>query len=163
MEAVKSLFVEKELIYTLLNMDLSIHEVKENGKYMMKASIHGKFPVTLFGDKYQGRSEYIAILTRDGRGITIINNAVDGKFKILTVKENLHEMIVNSLKGTGDVLFSADYAGNVVKTQVVGNDLKIVGSLITGSGCANCLEVLDDKTIYVGSIDGSIKKIVFSR
>lgn len=161
-EAVKSLYVEQELCYTLLNLDLSVHEVKENGKYMMKASIPGKFPVTLFGEQTNGRSKYIAILTRDGKGITIVKNAINEKFKTLTVKENLHELIVNALKGwPGDILFSADYAGKVCKTQIDGNELKEVGSLVTGSGCANCLAIFNDRTVFVGSSDGTIKRIVF--
>jgi hypothetical protein len=161
-EGVKSLYVEKELFYTLLNMDLSIHEVRDNGKFCMKMSIPGKFPVTLFGEKTDGISKYIAILTRDGKGITIIKNKLDEKYKTLTVKENLHEFIVNALKGTGDFLFSCDYAGKVVKTQVCGNELKEIGSITTGSGCANCLAVINENSVFVGSLDGSIKKIVFN-
>lgn len=158
----KSLYVEKDLIYTLLNMDLSIHEVKPNGKFVMKASILGKFPVTLFGAQTDGCSKYIAILTRDGKGITIVLNAPEEKFKTLTVKENLHEMIVNAMSGIGDFLFSVDYAGKLVKTKVDGNELKYVESCVTDSGCGNCLQVLNEKTVFVGSLDGSIKKIKFS-
>lgn len=159
----KSLYVEQELFYTLFNLDLSVHEVKENGKYMMKASIPGKFPVTLFGEQSNGRSKYIALLTRDGKEITIVKNAIDEKFKTLTVKENLHDRIVNALEGgTGEFLFSADYAGKVCKTQIDGNELKEVGCLVTGSGCANCIAVFNDKTVFVGSSDGTIKRIVFN-
>lgn len=161
MEAVKSLYVEKDLFYTLLNMDLSIHEVRETGKFMMKASIPGKFPVTLFGEKTDGRSKYIAILTRDGMGITIIRNGFEGKYETLVVKEKLHEMIVNAMTGVGDILFSCDYAGKVVKTQVEGNQLRELDSVTTGSGCANCVAVANENLIYVGSGDGTIKKIAF--
>lgn len=161
-EAVKSLYVEKDLLYTLLNLDLSIHEIREGGKYSMKMSIPGKFPVTLFGEKTDQRSKYIAILTRDGKGIRIVHNAIDEKFKTLTTKENLHEMIVNALIGIDDYLFSCDYAGKVIKCRVTGNELQEVGSINTGSGCGNCLAVLNEDTIFVGSTDGSIKKIVFT-
>lgn len=161
-EGVKSLFVEKDLCYTLLNMDLSIHEIRDNGKYCMKMSIPGKFPVTLFGDKTDGRSKYIAILTRDGKGITIVSNKAEEKYKTLTVKENIHELIVNGLKGTGDFLFSCDYGGKVIKTQVCGNELKQVGIAETGSGCANCLAVINENSVFVGSSDGTVKKVVFN-
>lgn len=161
-EAVKSLFVEQELIYTLLNLDLSVHEVKATGKYMMKASIPGKFPVTLFGEQTNGRSKYIAILTRDGKGITIVKNLIDEKFATLTTKNDMHEMIVNALKGTGDFLFSADYAGKIIKSKVDGNELKEVGQVSTESGCANCLAVFNENAVFVGSTDGSIKKIIFN-
>jgi hypothetical protein len=160
-EAVKSLFVEKNFFYTLLNMDLSIHEVRETGKFMMKMSIPGKFPVTLFGEKSDGRSKYIAILTRDGRGITIIRNAVEEKFQTLTVKENLHELIVNAMAGAGDFLFSCDYAGKIVKTRMEGTQLNEVDIITTGSGCANCIAVANENSIYVGSNDGTIKRISF--
>lgn len=161
-EAVKSLYVEKDLLYTLLNLDLSIHEMREDGKYSMKMSIPGKFPVTLFGEKTNQRSKYIAILTRDGKGITIVKNGLDEKFQILTVKENLHEMIVNAMSGTGDYLFSCDYAGKVIKSHIIGNTFDEVGSVNTGSGCGNCLAISNEKTVYVGSTDGSIKKISFA-
>lgn len=125
-------------------------------------SIPGKFPVTLFGEKTNGRSKYIAILTRDGKGITIINNKLDEKFNTLIVKENLHELIVNAMKGTGEFLFSCDYAGKVVKTQVCENELKEIGSAVTNSGCANCLAVINENSVFVGNSDGSIKKIIFN-
>lgn len=158
-ENVKSLYKEKELVYTILNNDLSVHEVKENGKYHMKASVPGKFPVTLFGDKVDGISKYVAILTRDGKGITILEN--QGKFPTLALKENLHEMIANALKGCGDILFSCDYAGKVIRSKVEGEKLNELSSISTGAGCANCIAVKDEKLIFVGSVDGSIKKINF--
>lgn len=159
-ESVKSMYIEKDLVYTILNNDLSIHEVKEDGsKYHMRASMPGKFPVTLFGEKVDGRSKYIAILARDGKGITIAQNG--GEFQKITVKENVHEMIVNAMRGIGNVLFSCDYAGKVVKTQVEGDKLNEIASITTGSGCANCIAVKDEKTIFVGSGDGSVKKITF--
>lgn len=159
-ENVKSMFIEKNLVYTILNNDLSIHEVNKDGsKYHMRASIPGKFPVTLFGDKVEGRSKYIAILTRDGKGLTIAEN--EGEFPKCTIKENVHEMIVNALKGCGNVLFSCDYAGKVVKSKIEGDKLNEIASIATGSGSANCIAVKDDKTVFVGSGDGSIKKITF--
>lgn len=128
----------------------------------MKASIPGKFPVTLFGEKVDGRSKYVAILTRDGLGITIVNNSVSGaNFGVLTVLENLHTMIVNAMQGYGDFLFSVDYAGKVIKTQMIDGKLKEIASAATDSGCANCLAVVDERTVYVGSLDGSIKRIRF--
>lgn len=143
-------------------MDLSIHEIRDSGKFSMTMSIPGKFPVTLFGEKTDGRSKFIAILTRDGKGITIVKNGIGDKFQKLTVKENLHELIVNDMKGSGNYLFSCDYAGNVIKTLVDGNKLQVVGNINTGSGCANCVAVVDDKSVYVGSTDGTIKKLIFN-
>lgn len=128
----------------------------------MKFSIPGKFPVTLFGAKTDGRSKYIAILTRDGKGVTIVKNGADEKFQTLTVKENLHELIVNAMAGNGDFLFSCDYAGNVVKSLVKGNEFQLVASVNTGSGCANCVAVVDQNSVYVGNTDGTIKKIIFT-
>lgn len=159
-ENVKSMYIEKDLVYTILNNDLSIHEVKEDGsKYHMRASMPGKFPVTLFGEKNNGRSKYIAILTRDGKGITIAEN--EGEFPRVTVKENVHEMIVNALKGCGNLLFSCDYAGRVVKSKIEGDKFNEIDSIAIGAGSANCIAVKDDKTIFVGSGDGSVKKITF--
>lgn len=119
----------------------------------------GKFPVTLLGEKVNGLSKYIAILTRDGFGITIINNGED--YKTLSVHENLHTMIVNSMRSYGNFLFSCDYAGKVIKTHYIDGELKEIDSVLTGSGCANTVTVADKNTAYVGSGDGTIKKIVF--
>lgn len=126
------------------------------------ASIPGHFPVTLFGEKSNGISKYIAILTRDGKGITIVSNKAGEKFETLTVRENMHEMIVNALQGTQDYLFSADYAGTVIKSQVIQKELKEVDRITTKSGCCNCIAVFDEKNVFVGSADGTIKKVVFN-
>lgn len=127
----------------------------------MVASIPGKFPVFLFGEKTNGRSKYIALLTRDGKGISIIKNGVDEKFQTLTVKENLHELIVNAIQGIDNFLFTCDYSGQVIKTLVEDRELQQVASINTGSGCANCIAVADSKSVFIGSSDGSIKKISF--
>ncbi|CAO1335145.1 unnamed protein product [Diamesa serratosioi] len=161
-EGVKSLFVENNLVYTLLNMDLSIHELRDNGKYIMKTSIPGKFPVTLFGKKEDTISQFIAILTRDGKGITIVKNNTTERFATLTVKENVHEMIINAMTGCGNILYSCDYAGVLKRLQVDDNELKELDKISIESGCANCLALMDDKTVFVGSTDGSIKKIIFN-
>lgn len=161
-ECVKSLFVEGKYVYTLLNLDLSIHEVRESGNYSMTASIPGKFPVTLFGDRVEGRSAFIAILTRDGRGVTIIGNAASDKFATILCKENMHEMIVNAMQACNDVLFSGDYAGKIVKSKMVDqNELKEIATGCTESGCVNSIAVLDENTIFVGSTDGTVKKVTF--
>ncbi|CAG9798642.1 unnamed protein product [Chironomus riparius] len=157
-EHVKGLFVEKGFVYTLALMDLSIHEIRSQ-KYIMKGSVPGKFPVTLFGEKIDGRSKYIAIATRDGLGIAIICNKT---FKIIETKEHAHDMIINYMKGFGDILFSCDYAGKVVKYEMMDGKLIEIASVSTGSGCANCIEVVDDKIVYVGSNDGTVKRINFN-
>lgn len=128
----------------------------------MKASIPGKFPVTLFSsEKVNGRSKYVAILNREGTGIKIVNNSVEGKFAVITEHENLHTMIVNAMQGCGDFLFSIDYAGKVIKTQMIDGKLIEIGSVSTESGCANCIAVADENTVFVGSLDGSVKRIHF--
>lgn len=71
-------------------------------------------------------------------------------------------MIINCMKGFGDFLFSCDYAGKVVKCQIIDGKLKEIASVSTNSGCANCIEVVDDKTVYVGSGDGTVKRINFN-
>lgn len=135
--------------------------MRAGGKYIMKMSIPGKFPVTLFGEKIDGRSQYIAILTRDGKGVKIVKNALKEKFQVLTTKENLHQMIATAMKGIDDFLFACDYSGDIVKTQVVENELKEVGRINIDSMVGNCLAVLDDKTVYVGGSDGTVRKIIF--
>lgn len=160
-EAVKSLFVEGNLVYTLLNLDLSIHEVRASGNYSHVGSVPGKYPVTLFGSKVNGRSSYIAILTRDGKGVTIIGNLQEDKYKKITVKENMHEMIVFAVKGYNNCLFSADYAGKLMKCEMCGDSLKEISSGDAESGCINSIAVLDENTIFIGCSDGTVKKVIF--
>ena len=125
----------------------------------MKGSVPGKFPVTLFGEKVNGRSKYAAVATRNGKGISIVSNET---YFIIETKENAHTMIINCMKGCGEYLFVCDYAAKVVKYQMINGKLTEIASANTNSGCANCIEVVDDKTVFVGSNDGTVKKIIFN-
>ncbi|KAG5676869.1 hypothetical protein PVAND_006676 [Polypedilum vanderplanki] len=157
-EHVKGLYVEKNFVYSLAQQDLSIHELRGE-KYLMKSSIPGMFPVTLFGDVTDGRSKYIAILTKDGKGISVIENGK--QYPIVDVCESKHDMIITSIKGFNIFLFSCDYSGKVVKSKMIDGKLKHIASVITNSGCANCIQVINDNLLFVGSSDGTIKRINF--
>lgn len=164
-EAIKVLYVEKDLFYTLTDLDMTIHEMDENGKFTLKGSVTGKFPITFFGAKEDGTSKFIAITTYENVGVTIFKNDFDEKFHRLTLKENLHEFPIVAMKGKGDYLFTGDEEGNIMRSRIVcryeGNEIKEEGICETGQGNANCIAVGNDTTIFVGSADGTIKKIVF--
>lgn len=164
-EAIKIIHVEKELFYTLTDLDMTIHEMDEAGKFTMRGSVTGKFPVTFFGMKDDGSSKFIAISTYENVGVTVFKNDFEEKFHRLTIKENLHEFPIVAMKGKGDYLFTGDEEGNIIKSRIIcryeGNEIKEEASCETGQQNANCIAVADENTIFVGSGDGSIKKIVF--
>lgn len=84
-EEILGLIIEANTLYTIRSLDLSINELRENGKHSMKASIPGKSPVALFGKVENARRAYICLPTRDGMGITVVTNS--GQFPILTKKD----------------------------------------------------------------------------
>lgn len=198
-EAIKLLHVEK-LFYTLTDLGMTIHEMDdETGKFTMKGSVNGKFPVTFFGMKPDGTSKFIAITTPtkvlvkpptdspptdpiyaptdatnkapidefrfDNLGVTVFKNDFQEKFHRLTIKENLHEFPIVAMKGKGDYLFTGDEEGNIIKSRIIcryeGNEIKEEAHCETGQQNANCIAVADENTIFIGSGDGTVKKIVF--
>lgn len=149
------LYVENNFIYSMLNNDMSIHEIKEGGKLSMKTSVPGKYPLSVFGSKY------IAVATRDCKGVQIMKNSVEERFAKIVTKQNVHGMTINAMNGFGDYLFSCDFLGELIRSQVIGNELKELARTDTESGCGNCIVAVSETVIYIGNTDGTIKKIVF--
>lgn len=75
-EEVRSMAVEKNLLYTARDLDCVITDLLDGktGKYVTKATIVGRAPISLFGPKENGVSMYLVFTTRDGKGITLVRN-----------------------------------------------------------------------------------------
>lgn len=89
-EEVRSMAIQDNFIYSVRDNDLTITEVLEGsatGRYMTKASIPGRCPVTLCGSCTNAVHSNVAIVTRDGLGIVCIKNSTKEYFPILWTKE----------------------------------------------------------------------------
>lgn len=86
-EEVKSLAVINNILYTVRDMDVVVTDLGgPTGRYMTKATIPGRAPMTLIGPVENGCRRYVAFTTRDGKGISLVNN--DGsKFPVMWTKE----------------------------------------------------------------------------
>lgn len=84
-EEVKGLAAEQEWIYTVRDLDVVISQVVtgKSGKYSTKAVIQGKSPLCLLGPMEDGRHKYVAFPDRTGKGLTLIHNTPNEKFKVI--------------------------------------------------------------------------------
>lgn len=164
-EEVKGLIVEKEFLYTIRDRDLSIFSAdvsKTVAGLQHRAAIPGSAPICIFGPVNKEKQAYIGMLMRQAKGLKVIKNHPDEKFAVICEKDDLHEMIINALTGIDSFLFSGDYAGKVKKWNIEGGKLTLVGEVDACPGvCINCLKAVDSKTVYCGSSDGLLRKLVF--
>lgn len=83
-EAVHGLIVEENYVYTIRNMDLSVHEFHmDTERYFMKGQISGKNPICLCGKKENGRSEFVVVPNRDGKGLQMCKNSSSQAFRMV--------------------------------------------------------------------------------
>lgn len=165
-EQVRSMAIQNNFIYSIRDNDLTITEVLEGsatGRYMTKATIPGKCPVALCGACSNGVYSNIAIVTRDGLGITFIKNTSKEHFPVLWTKEKAHNMIINCLLGVDELLYTTGYDSYIKQWTSLEKDPKLVGEVNTNTGCLNALCLGPDrKTIYAGGSDGLLKVVKFS-
>lgn len=90
-EQVRSMAIQKNIIYSIRDNDLTVTEIIEgsaSGRFMTKASIPGRCPVRLCGGCTEdGVYQNVAILTRDGLGITMIRNSKQEQYSVTWTKE----------------------------------------------------------------------------
>ncbi|EDW58940.1 F-box/WD repeat-containing protein 11 [Drosophila virilis] len=158
-EEVKSLAGEQQLIYTVRDLDVVISIIVEgkSGKYSNKTVIPGKSPLTLLGPLIDGKRSYLAFPDRTGMGLQLINNLPQHKFSHIWRLPNCHEMIVNSICGTDEYLYSGGY-DNKVKgwTDLAANQPRALGEVDVGS-CVNYICCGADNYVYIASSDGFIR------
>lgn len=68
--------ISRNLLYTARDLDCVITDLLDgkSGKYITKATIVGRAPVSVFGPKDNGISMYLVFTTRDGKGISLVRN-----------------------------------------------------------------------------------------
>jgi hypothetical protein len=164
-EEVRGLAVENKNLYTIRDRDLTITEVLEgkSGKYKNMNATPGMAPVCLFGPvKSNGKKAYVAILTRAGKGVVIIKNDPTAQFGTLWAKEDMHEMMVNSICGTDECLYTGGWEGKIKRWAEIEQGGKQVNEAHIEGQCINCMTVGGDgNTVFFGAPDGAVRKAKF--
>ncbi|KAG4067784.1 hypothetical protein HA402_010470 [Bradysia odoriphaga] len=160
-EEVRSMAVEKNLLYTARDLDCVITDLLDGktGRYVTKATIEGRAPVTLFGPKENEISMYLVFTTRSGKGISLVRNKQP--FDSVWNKEDAHEMIINTVCASGSDLYTAGYDGKVKKWIEVENSPRNVGEVTIGR-FINAICMGADSKVYVADTTGVISEVCFS-
>lgn len=84
---VKSIAVEGTTLYTARDLDVVITDISPGiMSYSTKGTFEGRAPLLLIGaSEDEKHKKFIACITRDGKGITLVNNQTP--FKQLWTKE----------------------------------------------------------------------------
>ncbi|EDV92682.1 uncharacterized protein LOC6563460 [Drosophila grimshawi] len=158
-EEVKSVAGEEQLIYSVRDLDVVVSTVVEgkSGKYSNNAVIPGKSPLTLLGPLVGERHTYLAFPDRTGMGLQLVNNLPTHKFAHVWQLPQCHEMIVSSLCGDEQHLYSGGY-DNKVKgwTDLAAKQPKALGEVDVGS-CVNFICCGTENRVYIASSDGFIR------
>ncbi|XP_023178039.2 uncharacterized protein LOC111604273 [Drosophila hydei] len=158
-EEVKSLAGEQQLIYTVRDLDVVVSVVAEgkSGKYSNKTVIPGKSPLTLLGPLVEGKRSYLAFPDRTGMGLQLVNNLPQYKFSHIWRLPQCHDMIVNSICGNEDYLYSGGY-DNKVKgwTDLAAEQPTPLGEVDVAS-CVNAICCGANNCVYIASSDGFIR------
>lgn len=86
MEEVKSMWVENDILYTVRNTDAVITDITPGiMNYSTKGTIPGRAPLALIGPIVDGHKKYLVFTTRDGKGVTLVRNAVP--YEVVWTKE----------------------------------------------------------------------------
>uniref|UniRef100_A0A182U9J9 Zinc finger ZPR1-type domain-containing protein n=1 Tax=Anopheles melas TaxID=34690 RepID=A0A182U9J9_9DIPT len=134
-EQVRSMAIQKNIIYSIRDNDLTVTEIIEgsaSGRFMTKASIPGRCPVRLCGGCTEdGVYQNVAILTRDGLGITMIRNSKQEQYPVTWTKENAHNMIINAMAAKDEYLYTAGYGGIIKQwSELDAKQPKLTGEVI---------------------------------
>ncbi|XP_058130631.1 uncharacterized protein LOC131287543 [Anopheles ziemanni] len=168
-EQVRSMAIQNNIIYSIRDNDLTVTEIIEgsaSGRFMTKASIPGKCPVKLCGNCTEdGVYSNVAILTRDGLGITMIKNSRKDQYPVIWTKEHAHNMIINAMSASDEYLYTAGYGGALKQWSGIDTqEPKLTGEVVVGSDsvCINSVAVGAEKTtVYVGGSDGHLQLVKF--
>uniref|UniRef100_A0A182JQ69 Zinc finger ZPR1-type domain-containing protein n=1 Tax=Anopheles christyi TaxID=43041 RepID=A0A182JQ69_9DIPT len=168
-EQVRSMAIQNNIIYSIRDNDLTVTEIIEgsaSGRFMTKASIPGRYPVRLCGGcSEDGVYKNVAILTRDGLGITMIRNSKQEQYPVTWTKENAHNMIINAMNAKDEYLYTAGYGGIIKQwSELDAKEPKLNGDVVLGSNgiCINAIAIGADKThVYAGCSDGSLQLVEF--
>uniref|UniRef100_A0AAG5CS56 WD repeat-containing protein 55 homolog n=1 Tax=Anopheles atroparvus TaxID=41427 RepID=A0AAG5CS56_ANOAO len=169
-EQVRSMAIQNNIIYSIRDNDLTVTEIIEgsaSGRFMTKASIPGRYPVKLCGSFTEdGEYSNVAILTRDGLGITMIKNSRKDQYPVMWTKEHAHNMIINAMSSSGEYLYTAGYGGVLKQwSSIDAEQPSLTGEIVVTpeAVCINSVAVGAEKTIvYVGGSDGNLQLVKFA-
>lgn len=174
LEEVRSMAIEEHILYTVGDKDVVISDVTPRENQVIKATIPGRTPLLLIGMEKpppaEGRrpsmipevsklKKFIAFATRDGKGIVIVKN--ESPYKVLVTKENAHSMIINAMCADDDFLFTAGFDGKVKKWKDLEKGPILVEEIDTGK-CINTICTGPEHTVFIGDVDGFVKRLRFS-
>ncbi|XP_052869972.1 uncharacterized protein LOC128275496 isoform X1 [Anopheles cruzii] len=167
-EQVRSMAVQNNIIYSIRDNDLTVTEIIEgsaSGRFMAKASIPGKCPVKLCGSCTEdGVYSCAAILTRDGRGVTLVKNSKADRYPVIWTKVDAHSMIINMMAAAEEYLYTAGYGGALKQwTGLDAKEPQLSGELVLDAEvCINAAAVGAEKNqVYVGGSDGALRLVKF--
>lgn len=80
-------------LFTVSDKDVVITDLKPDieDEDVTRATIPGRSPLILFGPKINNHQEYVVFLTRDGKGINLVNNAFP--FEVVSTEEVSQQLI----------------------------------------------------------------------
>uniref|UniRef100_A0A182NCV7 Zinc finger protein ZPR1 n=1 Tax=Anopheles dirus TaxID=7168 RepID=A0A182NCV7_9DIPT len=152
-EQVRSMAIQNNIIYSIRDNDLTVTEIIEgsaSGRFMTKASIPGRCPVRLCGGSTEaGVFNNVAILTRDGMGVTMIRNNKKEHYPVMWTKENAHSMIINAIVAQDDFLYTAGYGGVIKQwSELDAKEPKLCDEIVLGSSgiCINVVAKMETLT-----------------
>ncbi|KAJ6637963.1 hypothetical protein Bhyg_10694 [Pseudolycoriella hygida] len=177
---VKSVAVDGSNLFTAGDKEILITDLKpdiedEDGT---KAKIPGRGPLILFGPKISNHQEFVVFLTRDGKGITLVDNVFP--FEVIWTEENAHDTVINALCATDDSLFTAGGDGIVKKWKNLDRKPTIVETVTIGKSItALCVgpihtvhvgdpeseegvETFTYPTIYAADSEGVVRRLKFN-
>lgn len=180
MREVKSIAVDGNNLYTCSEKDVVFTDLKPDieDEDNTKATIPGRNPMILFGPKVNNHQDYLIFLTRDGKGINVVNSAFP--FEVIWTEENAHETIINAICATEDSLFTAGTDGKVKRWKNLDRKPTVVESIDVGKRInALCVgpihtvvvgdpeseegvETFNYATIYAGDADGVVRRLKFN-
>uniref|UniRef100_A0A1L8E506 Putative myosin heavy chain kinase b n=1 Tax=Nyssomyia neivai TaxID=330878 RepID=A0A1L8E506_9DIPT len=167
-EEVKSLAVEGNLIYTIRDNDCVITEKTDlkTGKFATKRVLPGKSPMIICGLETNGTKPWLVFCTRDGKGVTVIDNfrrptTPAAPWTELWTKENAHDMIIKCMYGNTTGFYTGSYDGQIKKWVEVDKYPKIIGEANIGC-CVNAITDGPDGCIFAAGDDGKVRKIDFN-
>jgi len=146
---VKSIAVDGTNLYTVNDKNVVVTDLKPDieDEDVTKATIPGRSPLILFGPKINNHQEFLVFLTRDGKGITLVDNVFP--YEIIWTEDNAHDMIINAICATDDSLFTGGVDGKVKRWKNLDRRPRVVETIETGKN-VTALCVGPIHTVFVG-------------
>lgn len=163
-EEVRGMACQNNTLFTVCDKDVTVCFIKDkitdamNGMCFTKEVFPGAAPICLFGLNSNGEKQYVVFPTRSGKGLVLIKFE---NLKMVWTIEGAHEMIINTICGTNEALYTAGWDGIVKKWTSIETKPKLSGE-VNVSCCVNTMCCPPDgESVIVGGADGIVKKLTF--